>query len=212
MYDAMRRHVEVAPMTVRRAGLIGMGVSCLALATAATAVIAATSPVHRHSQQTRHARVIHPRARVADATGEGSVPAYVSQIAQGIAIAMGDASPTSSIEVYTTRAAAEWLTSGAVVDTNVPVYLVELRGNFVDKHARIPAGAAFPTGTEVNFTIDPRSQSVLDFGISNNPPDISSLGSVSAVPLVSRGLGPGGITNGSVRDGGTFRLERSADH
>jgi hypothetical protein len=169
----------------RKVGLIGTGVSCVVLATAATAVLATAAPARPHSHRLGHMHTFRAKhtARRADATGAGAVPDYVSQIAQRIASEMGDASPTASNEVYTTRQAAEGLTSGAVVDTDVPVYLVELRGNFVDKYARLPPGAAFPTGTEVDFTIDPRSQTVLDLGISNNSPDISSLGSVSAVPF-----------------------------
>jgi hypothetical protein len=170
-------------MTVRRVCLISAAVSCLVLATAATVVIATAAPVQRHGQGIGKTLPAQPSTRRADAAAVGSVPDYVSRITQRIATAMGDASPTSSVEVYTTRAAAERLTSGAVVDTDGPVYLVELRGNFIDKSARIGCGAAFPTGTEVDFTIDPHSQTVLDLGISNNSPDISSLGSVSAVPL-----------------------------
>src|ERR1039458_738386 len=120
-------------MTVRKACLISAAVSCLVLATAATVVIATAAPVQRHGQgngQTLPAP-LSPAHRPADATGAGSVPDYVSQITQRIATAMGDASPTSRVEVYTTRAVAERLTSGAVVDTDGPVYLVELRGNFI---------------------------------------------------------------------------------
>lgn len=105
-----------------------------------------------------------------------TAPAYVENIANSMAQSMGDASPTSAQYVLTTRQTAEQMATGSTVDSNQQVYLVVLHGTFVDKYARIPEGTAAPTGSEIEFTIDPSTQQVLDFSISSQKLDLSQLG------------------------------------
>lgn len=95
---------------------------------------------------------------------------------------MGDVSPKAITAVLTTRGAAGALDGAQKLDVpNASVWFVELTGNFVDKDAFLPSGAAFPEGTEVDFTIDTQTQSILDFGISDNAPDLYSLGTVYSI-------------------------------
>ncbi|MHB1954203.1 MAG: hypothetical protein ACYCOU_10700 [Sulfobacillus sp.] len=111
-------------------------------------------------------------------------PTYVTAIAQMMAARMGDAHPTSAMYVATTRVAAESLVAGAThFHANPNVYFVVLHGQFKDTYARIPPGTAIPTGTEIDFTIDPVTHTVLDFGISNQNPDLSRLGVPHGVPF-----------------------------
>ncbi len=111
-------------------------------------------------------------------------PTYVTAIARMMAARMGDAQPTSAMYVATTRVAAESLVAGAThFHANPNVFFVVLHGQFKDTYARIPPGTAIPTGTEIDFTIDPVTHTVLDFGISNQNPDLSRLGVPHGVPF-----------------------------
>ena len=110
----------------------------------------------------------------------GAVPTFVSQKAQSVASAMGDSTPTSVTAVLTTRAAATALQGAQSIDSaSAQVWFVEMTGNFVDKN--FFGFGTPPTGTEVDFTIDAQTQDILDFGISNAPPDLASLGTVYAI-------------------------------
>ena len=123
------------------------------------------------------------RSHRADVTGNGVVPPYVGQTAQQFATEMGDPSPTSVQAVLTTRGAAEWLDGEGVDEPQTPVWFVEMAGSFVDRFARIPPGASYPTGTAVDFTIDTRTHETLDLGVSDTLPDLSQLGRVYSVPI-----------------------------
>lgn len=113
-------------------------------------------------------------------TTAGAVPSFVSQQAQMFASQMGDSTPTSVTAVLTTRAAATALQGAQSIDSgSAQVWFVEMTGNFVDKNW-FGIGTP-PTGTEVDFTVDAQTQDVLDFGISNSPPDLASLGTVYTI-------------------------------
>jgi hypothetical protein len=96
-------------------------------------------------------------------------PTYIVSLAKTMAAQMGDATPSAAQYVQTSRGAAESLLSGNTVDTNSTVILVVLHGKFRDPYARMPKGAPAPTGTEINFTVNPITHVILDFGISNQP-------------------------------------------
>lgn len=114
----------------------------------------------------------------------GGPPGFVATIAKSMAARMGDSNPTSAQYVLTTRQAAESLVAGDHVHTNPEVYLVVLHGHFSDPGARVPPGAPIPTGTQINFTIDPVTQQILDFGISNQSlSDLPTLGQVQSLTL-----------------------------
>lgn len=114
----------------------------------------------------------------------GGPPAFVATIAKSMAVQMGDSNPTSVQCVRTTRQAAEWYMTRGYVRTNPEVYLVVLHGHFSNPVARVPLGAPIPTGTQINFTIDPVTHGILDFGISNQSlNDLSVLGHVQDLIL-----------------------------
>ena len=110
-----------------------------------------------------------------------SLPTYVATLAHTVATQMGDAVPSSMSVVLTTRQAAVQAAMASQVTTNPPVYFVEIRGQFVDRYARIPPGQPFPTGSTIMLTIDTQTHTILDFSISNQTFDLSSLG--TAIPL-----------------------------
>ncbi len=116
-------------------------------------------------------------------TSDGRVPLYVRKMSRQVAREMGDRSPTSGAAVMATRGAAEWLEGEGVDGPRTPVWFVEMRGTFVDRHAYLPLGAPFPRGTEVNFTVDSRTHETLDFSIGNRAPDLHKLGAVYPISI-----------------------------
>lgn len=94
-----------------------------------------------------------------------------------IAVTNGDRLVGSAKMSATTRQLAVNLTDpGAVVDSNGPVYVVELRGKFVAKSAKVPKGAPFPVGSVLTVVIDVRSMKVTDWGLTDNTSNLSKVG------------------------------------
>jgi hypothetical protein len=86
--------------------------------------------------------------------------------------------------VVTTHAKA--LTSATPGDTepagqNVVVYLVTMKGDFVDNYATGPPGAKAPTGTYMSAVVNARSFQPMDYGLRPGPPPVlpSSFGPVT---------------------------------
>jgi hypothetical protein len=102
----------------------------------------------------------------------------IARISAGLSAANGVAAPQSTQYVQTRRQRAERLTSRAKVDSDQPVYLVTMRGNFVGHAAKVPNGKARPQGTVLTATIDPATGRITDWGITGSAPDLSSLGVV----------------------------------
>ncbi len=76
---------------------------------------------------------------------------------------------------------AERAASGAIVydRKNVPVYLVVLTGHFIARDVSgpgDPTGSKAPRGSVATFTVALGSHEVLDGGIQDRIPDLSSLG------------------------------------
>jgi hypothetical protein len=67
------------------------------------------------------------------------------------------------------------------VNTNQPVYLVQLQGYFSARDASVPPGGKAPTGTYLIIIVDASDGSVTDWGVSNTRADLSALGPV--IPL-----------------------------
>jgi hypothetical protein len=61
------------------------------------------------------------------------------------------------------------------------VYLLTMKGRFVDYQASVPAGASLPTGRYLSDVIDAKTFQGLDYGLGPNPPPVapSSLGPVT---------------------------------
>jgi hypothetical protein len=68
------------------------------------------------------------------------------------------------------------LSSGDAVNTDPPVYLVVLTGNFVATAASFPPGGHAPTGTVASFVVDAKDGRDLDFALSSQQIDVGKLG------------------------------------
>jgi hypothetical protein len=93
-----------------------------------------------------------------------------------------DSSVTVGEAVLTTRQAAVTATSGDLVNSDEPSYLVQLQGNFTALGASVPPGAKLPTGTFLTFIVASTGR-VTVWGVSNRKADLSALGSVIALSL-----------------------------
>ena len=94
----------------------------------------------------------------------------IEAVARRIARGMGDRSPRRIVWVATRRQAANREAGGDIVDSNQPVYLVAVRGRFVDRMASVPSGAAAPRGTVLTLVLDRAHVRVLDLGVGNRWP------------------------------------------
>jgi hypothetical protein len=95
----------------------------------------------------------------------------------------GEAHPSRANIVTAGRQAAASGAGTAVVDNDQRVFLVVLHGNFVGYFAKVPDGAAFPTGTTMTIAFDPATLEVTDWSINSAPVDTSSLGPSAALSL-----------------------------
>ena len=119
---------------------------------------------------------------VSSAHGADITVAQLDQIATSMAAGYGDASPGAITYVATTRQAANQVAGGEQVDSNPPSYLVVEQGNFVDQAALPPGSTANPpSGTVLTIVVDQQSGQVLDIGIGNQQPQLSTLGPVSTL-------------------------------
>jgi hypothetical protein len=92
----------------------------------------------------------------------------------------GNVRPTWAKAVVTThRQALRSCTPGDTEPGNPTVYLVAMKGHFIDYDAPRPPGTPPPKGTYVCFDVLARSFRFLDYGIGHKPP---------AIPLAK--LGP----------------------
>jgi hypothetical protein len=104
-------------------------------------------------------------------------------LAKEMASGADDPDVTVGYAVLTTQQAAVTATSGALVNTNQPAYLVQLDGHFTALGASVPAGAKLPTGTYLIFVVDASSGFVIDWGVSRRKANLFALGSVIALSL-----------------------------
>jgi hypothetical protein len=120
---------------------------------------------------------------VSSAHGADITVSQLDQIATSLAAGHGDASPTAITYVATTRQAANQVAGGEQVDSNPPSYLIAEQGNFVDQAAVPPGSSASPpSGSVLTIVVDQQSGQVLDIGIGNQQPQLSSLGPVATLP------------------------------
>ncbi len=104
-------------------------------------------------------------------------------LARTMAAGADDPSVTLGEAVLTTRQAAVTATSGDLVNSNEPSYLVQLQGNFTALGASVPPGAKLPTGTFLTFIVDASTGHVTVWGVSNRKADLSALGPVIALSV-----------------------------
>ncbi len=105
-------------------------------------------------------------------------------LAQSMATSAGGSAIGSASAVLTTRQQANLVASGALVDSNQPVYLVQLVGAFTAPSARAPSSdSSVPSGKYLTFVVDASDGSVLDWGVSNQSGALSTLGPVSQLSV-----------------------------
>ena len=98
--------------------------------------------------------------------------------AQQAAIQAHDPDVHVALAVLTTRQAAVTLTSGALINSDEAVYLVQLVGNFTLTNVSIPPGGSAPTGTDLDIDVDVSNGDAVDTGLSRKASDLSKLGPV----------------------------------
>lgn len=114
-----------------------------------------------------------------------STPAtYVVQIAKQQAKGNGDPTPAGVVTIDTTRGAAMHAAAGGVEGSKIPAWPVVLHGHFKDRNASVPAGQPLPTGGGILFTTNKRTHQIMDFGIGDRPPNLStSLGTIETFSM-----------------------------
>jgi hypothetical protein len=91
---------------------------------------------------------------------------------------MGTVVPSTAVWVKSRHRVAVTVTSGAMIRSNQPVYVIVLTGHFTDRRASVPAGQPFPTGTVASFVIDAHTFRILDSGLGDHLPKLGTLGAV----------------------------------
>lgn len=104
--------------------------------------------------------------------------ADVAAFGYNFAAQNGEPDPTSMQVAYTDGLSAERLVydRAATQGTEGEVAVIVARGSFTATMASRPQGAKPPTGTELHVVLDPVTLAVKAWGLSNNDPDLSSVG------------------------------------
>jgi hypothetical protein len=104
-------------------------------------------------------------------------------LSQAVATGQGDAmaAPREAVGPVG-RQLAEQVTSGAGVDGNVPVYVIEMEGHFVCDECSGPRGAQAPTGDVVTETLSASTLFDTDFGIGGRWTSLARLGKPFDLP------------------------------
>jgi hypothetical protein len=107
----------------------------------------------------------------------------LTALAKSSAASDGDPGVTLANAVVTTRQDAVHVMSGDAVNTNDPVYLLQIKGHFTAYNASVPSGAALPTGMYLTLVVNVSDGQVDDWGVGNHSSDLASLGSVVTLRL-----------------------------
>lgn len=86
----------------------------------------------------------------------GETRTTLEQIAGELAAESGEV-PSSADVVLTSRQRSQDALGGDVVDSDQPVYLVQMQGTFVLYAVPIPYGEEAPTGSALWFVFDPKT-------------------------------------------------------
>jgi hypothetical protein len=129
---------------------------------------------HANDARSRHA-----------ATLSRSEMKTLTRLASQFASGNGDARPTSTTVVRTTRAKALRILAGGdeVVQGKTFVYAIEMRGEFTGYLAKTPGGQALPVGSALFFIVDSSTGKVLDWGINTEGVDLQTVGPVAHLRL-----------------------------
>jgi hypothetical protein len=108
--------------------------------------------------------------------------AELSRVAHAMIEDNGDRPFTAIQGVETTEQTANAYLMQARVLTDQPVYAVQVVGDFIAYAAKPPPGQPVPTGHVLVFTYDAGAHAILDWGVNEQPQDLSQLGPPFAVP------------------------------
>ena len=122
-----------------------------------------------------------PVSRAQSGSLTPTVRTTLEQEAGEFADANSESVPSSAEAVQTTRQASLDALGGDIVDSDQPVYLVQMEGRFVANSAPRPYGADAPTGTTFWFLYDPAEDMTLDWGLGDHRADLTQLGEVVAI-------------------------------
>lgn len=111
----------------------------------------------------------------------------IPALARTIAAKTGDDAPTLIEHAIGTRADANRIASGDVVFDDQPSYLIVVHGHFTmtPQLPPIPPGVSIPpqpktlTYSTMTLVVDVSTGKITDYGLTNNNPDLSALGTVT---------------------------------
>jgi hypothetical protein len=89
--------------------------------------------------------------------------------------------PTVDVAQATRTQAIAVVDPTDTIATNEPSYVVQMSGDFIGYGAKVPPGAALPTGTNMTVVINASSGRITDWSIDNSPQPLSALGPVTLV-------------------------------
>jgi hypothetical protein len=99
---------------------------------------------------------------------------HLKSLALEAAARLGDAAPTSGRAYSSSRRVAVDVTSQDRVDSDQPVFVMVLHGDFVVN--RGPPDSARPSGPYLTLVWDPATRHVTNFGVKTREPDMTRLG------------------------------------
>jgi hypothetical protein len=106
----------------------------------------------------------------------------IERIARFYASKMGDSHPLGALIIASYRQRANRLTNGDLVNSNEPVYVVQISGQFIDYLAAVPPGQPFPRGNTIELIMGRGSFRITDDSVGNTK-SISHLGHPEVLPL-----------------------------
>jgi hypothetical protein len=174
----------------RRADVTRRAVLLLPLAMAAAACANPAPPPSGSSEATAPS-IVSQQATPTPSTPltKGTAPIPASAIDRLAALSIelasesADSAPKAAWAVFTARQDANLLASDAYVNSNQPVYLVQIEGRFTAFDASRPAGAQAPTGRFLTYVVDAATWLVVDSGVDDQSIDLSVLGPVTTLML-----------------------------
>jgi hypothetical protein len=109
-------------------------------------------------------------------------------IATNLARNNGDANVQQAVYAMATEGDAVKLvdpgdSTSADLESTTPVIVTSITGNFTGNGASFPAGSKPPTGDTLTVVTTQSTGQILEWGISNAPVDLSSLGDAQALTL-----------------------------
>jgi hypothetical protein len=123
----------------------------------------------------------------AASAGPAFSPSQIAGLARAIVAKNGDNAPTLIQHATGARADANRIGGGDVVFSDQPSYLIVVHGHFTvtPQLPPIPPGVSIPpqpqtlTYSTMTLVVDASTGQVTDYGLTNDHPDLSALGTVT---------------------------------